>query len=209
MSDRFKQLTKSQLVAYFKDYREAFPEWSVENELVLYRSAGLVKQIITLEDLRSGGYRPLHYVNFPGPPNRGQLLYGFLSVRYRQIRPREHIAKWPLVVKAMEEEFLPPVREPLDPAQVLRYAEEKVTRPETENANVLASLAVLSVYLGDSDRALKWCDRSISRLANIGRDLAAWEMQLASFNQRLRQAVQAGSAREFLQEESHQRPISG
>lgn len=199
MSVRIKPLTKPQLISFFKDYREAFPEWSVEHDIVLSRAIGPVKQVIAFEALRSGAYRPSHSVRVAGPPDGGQLLFQFLDVRHRAILPREHATQLPLVIKAMEEQFVPAVREPLDLARVLQLSEAQVARDGSENSVTFSSLAALSAYLGDSDRALMWCERSNSRLTGTGRELADWESRLATFNQELREAIQTSRTREFLQ----------
>jgi hypothetical protein len=200
-------MTKAELISIFKDYRDAFPMWSVEHDVVLARAVGPVKQFIAFEDLSSGDYRPSNRIEVEGPPDGGQLLFQFLDYPYRQVRPREHAAKWPLVVKAMEEQFLPPVREPLGLARVLQLSEEQIAREGIENSVYFSTLAALSVYLGDLDRALRWCDRSSSRLASLGREPADWELRLGSFNQQLRASIQTGRAREFLQERAHHTPL--
>ena len=200
MPVRIKPLTKAQLAGFFRDYRDAFPGWSVEADVVLSRALGPVKQVIAFEALRSGAYRPSHSIEVTGPPDTGQLLFQHLDVRHREVLPREHATKWPFVVKAMEEQFLPAVREPLDLARVLRLGEEQVARDGSENPVSFSSLAALSAHLGDSDRSLRWCDRSSSRLASLGRDPADWESRLDSFNQQLRKSIQTGRVREFLRE---------
>lgn len=199
MPVKIRPLTKAQLVGFFKDYRDAFPVWSVEHDVVLYRTLGPVKQIIAFEALRSGAYRPSHSIEVAGPPDGGQLLFQYLDIHHREVLPREHAAKWPAVVKAMEEQFLPDVRVSLDLAGVLQLGEEQIARDGSENPISLSSLATLSARLGDSDRALKWCDRLNSRLASLGREPADWESRLASFNQRLRNSIQNERVREFLQ----------
>lgn len=194
-----KPLTKAQLVGFFRDYRDVFLEWSVEHDVVLFRTLGPVKQIIAFEALRSGSYRPSHSVRVVGPPDGGQLLFRFLDIRHREITPREHATKWPLVVKAMEEQFLPPVREPLELAKVLQFGEEQVVHDGGSNAVTLSSLAALNAYLGDSDRSLLWCDRSSSRLASMGHQPTDRDARLQAFNRHLRESIQTGCALEFLQ----------
>jgi len=208
MPIKIQPLTKAQLVGYFRDYREAFPEWSVEHEVVLYRSAGPVKQLIGFEALRSGAYRPSHSVEVAGTPEGGQVLFQFLDVRHREVLPREHAAKWPSVVKAMEDQFLPALHEPLEPTEVLRLGEESVVKWKVESPAAFSSLAALSAHLGDLDRSLRWCDRSDSRLASMGRELAEWEVRLVSFNQHLRRAIQKGRTCEVLEDGTNRRPIS-
>ncbi len=114
--------------------------------------------------------------------------------------PREHAAKWPLVVKAMEQQFQPPVREPLDLIKVLRLAEEDVTVVGCENLSSLSALASLCAYLGDADGTLRWCEHTLSVFANLGRAPAEWELQMAAFCRQLRNAVELGGARDYLRE---------
>lgn len=199
MPVRLKPLTRAQLVGFFKDYRDAFPEWSVERDVVLFRAVGPIKQVIAFEALRSGAYRPSHGVRVAGPPGGGQILFQFLDIRHREVSPREHAAQWPLVVQAMEEQFVPPIRRPLDLGEVLRHGGEEATG-DGANSVTLSSLAALSAHLEEFDQSLAWCDRSSSRLAGMGRELADGESRLVRFNEQLREAIQSGRAGEFLRQ---------
>lgn len=199
MAVQIKPLTKTQLVGYFNAYREKFPEWDVESDVVLVRAVGPIKQRIAFEALRSGAYRPSCSVNVIDPPDGAQVLFRFLDIKHREVLPREHAAKFSLVLKAMEEQFQPGVRNSLDVAEVLKLAEEEVARDRIENVNHSCALATLNAYLGNTERALWWCDRLEAQLANLGRDPADWELRKRDFTRQLRNAVHRGETHAFLQ----------
>lgn len=195
-----KRLTKTQLRGFFKDYRSAFPEWSVEHDLLLTRMLGPVKQHIGFEALRYGAYRPSNSIDVAGTPGTGQLVFQFLDVRHREVTAREHPTMWNSIVNAMEEQFLPDIRKPLDLVQVLQVSEGWVKRERCETPNICSSLATLSAHLGDLDRSLRWCNRSSFLLANRGRGLSDWELKLNCFNEQLKNAIQNRQTHEFLQD---------
>jgi len=183
---KIRPLTKQELTKYFSDYRREFPDWAVEHDVVLTRQQEPLKQRIAFEALRDGTYRPSHSMDVLIAPDVGIL-------------PREHAGKWRQVVRAMEEQFQPSIRKPLDVVEVLRLGEQEVALSPQANANYLTGLAALSAYVGDVERALSWSDRVEERLRSQGRPPAPWELRLADFNRRLRQAVQSGQQRAFLQ----------
>lgn len=199
MAVQIKPLTKKQLAEYFSAYREKFAEWDVESDVVLVRAVGPIKQRIAFEALRSGAYRPSCSITVTGPPDGAQVLIRFLDIKHREVLPREHAVKCPLVLKAMEEQFQPGVRDSLNAAEVLRLAEEEVVRDRIENVNHSCALATLNAYVGNNDRALWWCDRLESQLASTGRTPADWELRKRDFTRHLRNAVQRGETHAFLQ----------
>jgi hypothetical protein len=193
-----RKLTKQDLAGFFADYRSAFPDWDVEHDVVLVRSHGLLEQRIAFEALRSGAYRPSCAVYVR--PADAQLLFRFLDVKHREVRPREHTRKWPLVLKAMEEQYEPPIRALLSAADVLRRAEEEATRDSISNVNLATGLAVLNAHLERTDRALDLCMRIDDMLENLGRPPADWEVERAQLANRLRDALQAGRHQALLEE---------
>ena len=195
---KIRPLTKQELTKYFSDYRREFPDWAVEHDVVLTRQQEPLKQRIAFEALRDGTYRPSHSMDVLIAPDVG-ILPRFLDIKHREILPREHAGKWRQVVRAMEEQFQPSIRKPLDVVEVLRLGEQEVALSPQANANYLTGLAALSAYVGDVERALSWGDRVEERLRSQGRPPAPWELRLADFNRRLRQAVQSGQQRAFLQ----------
>src|SRR2546426_8957898 len=134
MPVKIKPLTKQQLFEYSKVYRDAFPDWAVENEVVLVRLQGPIKQCIAFEALRGGAYRPSSSVEV-SVSDGVRILFSFLDIKNREILPRDYLVKWPRIVKAMEEQFRPPIRRPLDVAEVLRLGEQEVARDQIENVN--------------------------------------------------------------------------
>lgn len=198
-------LTKKQLLGYFQVYRDAFPDWKVEHGVMLRRCSGPISQVIDFQSLRYGAYRPSCCIDVIGPPDHGSsLLHQFLDVKHREVEPRQHDTKWPLVLKAMEEQFVPNVRKPLDIAEVFRLAEEAAMRDGIENIRYLNGLATLSVHLGNMDRAIHWCNRAENWLNVIGRKPVDWELNQAKFSRQLREAVQRGQGLEFLADEANQ-----
>jgi len=105
MPVKIKPLTKQQLFEYFKVYRDAFPDWAVENEVVLVRLQGPIKQCIAFEALRGGAYRPSSSVEVL-VSDGVRILFSFLDIKNREILPRDYLVKWPRIVKAMEEQFV-------------------------------------------------------------------------------------------------------
>jgi hypothetical protein len=192
-----KPLTKRQLIECFTDYRGAFPDWTVEHDVVLTRSEGPLKQHIAFEALRSGAYRPSCSVEVL-VTLEVRILFCFLDIKHREVYPREHLAKWPGLVRAMEEQFQPPVRNPLDVLEVFRLEEEAVVRDRIENVNHFCALAALGAFLGYAESALLWCDRAERDLKNQGHQPAEWELRQAQFARRLREAIEAGQAELFL-----------
>jgi hypothetical protein len=197
MAVKIQPLTKSQLVGYFNDYRSAFPDWEVEHDVVLARSDGPLKQRIAFEALRSGAYRPSHSIEVLIAPDV-RVLAGFLDIKHREVLPREHAAKWPRVLKAMEEQFLPSIRRPLDAAEVLQLAEEEVVRDRIDKTHYSVALAALNAFTGNSERAIWWCERVPAQLASLGREPVDWERCHADYAEALREATGEGRARQFL-----------
>jgi hypothetical protein len=200
MPIKITPLTKKQLIDYFHVYRAAFPDWVVEHDVVLTRVHGPLKQNIAFEALRSGAYRPSCGIDILlRIPDGCGILDQFLDVKHRQVLPREHATKWPLVLKAMEEQFMPPIRKPLEVTETLELAEDVVRlNPDNININFSTALAALNAYLGDAQRALYWCDRVAESAANKSRGLADWEARKTKFIRELRQSIEDGKEREFL-----------
>ena len=167
---------------------------------MLTRTHGPLKQAIHFQSLRSGAYRPSHAINIlTRVPDGCSILHRHLDVKHREVLPREHATKWPLVLKAMEEQFLPSIRKPLDVAETLRLAEEEADRDRIDNINYSTGLAVLSAYLGNTERALYWCGRVEETATHIGRPLGDWETRKRHYALELQQAVKLGkSTGEFL-----------
>jgi hypothetical protein len=192
-------LTKKQLLGYFQVYRDAFPDWKVEHGVMLTRSLGPISQHIPFQNLQYGAYRPSCSIRVIGPPDGGSaLLIQLLDVKHREVEPRQHDTKWPLVLKAMEEQFVPNIRKPLDMEEVVRLAEEEVGHDGVESIRECTGLATLNVHLRRFKKAIEWCDRAEASLGRIGREPVAWELAQAQFASQLRGAIQNDRGLEFL-----------
>jgi hypothetical protein len=105
---------------------------------------------------------------------------------------------WRRVVTAMEEQFRPSIRKPLDLEEVKRLCEEAAK----DRANDLCMLAVLNAHLGYSQEAIACCDRMQEvpppKLAT-GLD---WEERFKEFGRQLKAAILAGNERKFLENAS-------
>lgn len=195
----YAPLTKRELQECFESYRNAFPAWNVEHDVMLTRKHGPLRQAIYLESLRYAAYRPAHSVDLLfNIPDGCTILHQQLDVKHREVERRQHRTKWPLVLKAMEEQFQPSIRKPLDMAETLLLAEDEVERNRIDNINYSTGLAALNAYLGNRDRALYWCRRIEEAATNMGRPVGDWEIRKRRYALELKQAVKAGTAREFL-----------
>jgi hypothetical protein len=75
-------LTKKQLIDFFRVYRDAFPDWSVEHDVMLTRTHDPLRQSIDFQSLRSGAYRPSSAINLLMPiPDGCSILNQHLDVR--------------------------------------------------------------------------------------------------------------------------------
>jgi hypothetical protein len=198
-----KPLTKKELREFFQVYQEAFPDWDVEHHVMLTRSAGPISQNIPFQSLSYGAYRPECMIDVAGPPDGGaRLLHQMLDVEHRQVERRQHVTEWPKVLKAIEEQFVPDVRKPLDVGEVLRLAEEEALRDRISNERYLNGLATLNVHVGRDDRAVEWCDRAESSFKEFADAMPPpdWMLKQVEFARRLRDAIREGRGRQFLDE---------
>lgn len=196
-----KSLTKKELEEYFRVYREAFPDWDADAPYALQRTCGPITQTIGFQSLSYGAYRPSCGVRVVGPPDGGSsVLPQMLDVKHREVRRREHVEKWPKVLRAIEEQFVPDVRKPLDIAEVLRLAEKSAERDGRFKTRESNGLATLNVHLGHDDRAIEWCDRAEASFKEFAEATPPpdWMLKQIEFTRQLRDAIREGRGREFL-----------
>jgi hypothetical protein len=194
MAIKIRPLTKKQLAEIVECYATVFPDWEIVNGQVFARTFGPVCQLVGIEALRSGAYRPWAGIRaVPVPDVR--MLHQFLDIKHVQILPRQHSAMWKDVVAAMEEQFRPSIRKPLDLREIKGLCEQEA-RPMT---NDLCMLAILSAYLGERAEALSFCEQ----METVGPPTLAprldWERRHLEFGRELRQAIEAGNERPFLE----------
>lgn len=196
-----KPLTKKELKEYFQVFRDAFADWEVDAPYSLSRTCGPITQVIGFQSLSSGAYRPMCGVEVSGPPGGDTpLLPQMLDVKHREVSRREHAEKWPKVLKAIEQQFVPDVRKPLDIAEVLRLAEEHAERSGITNERYLVGLATLNAHLSHDDRAIEWCDRAEASIKEFAEStpLSEGMKKDSDFACHLREAIQSGRGKEFL-----------
>lgn len=194
-----KPLTKKELKEYFQVYRDAFAEWEADVPYSLTRTCGPITQVIGFQSLSYGAYRPMCGVEVTGPPDGGSsVLPQMLDVKHRQVERRQHATEWPKVLRAIEEQFVPDVRKPLDVVEVLQLAEEEAEKGA--NGRYFNGVAALSAFVGQDDRAIEWCNRAEASFNEFGQAMPCpdWMLKQAAFSRNLREAIQSGRGKEFL-----------
>lgn len=188
-------LTKQQLREIMEIYHARFPEWSLLPESNRFvRVSGPVLQQIGFEALRSGVYRPSSCIRVLIAPDV-VVLASFLDIRHREISLREHPRKIDAVVVAMEQQFQPAIREPLDHKEVKRLCASNDTR----NLYDLAALVALHAYDGDIYKAKEYTNEAINSTSSFDRRLHDWELDLVRFMETLRDLLDSGEYREKLE----------
>jgi hypothetical protein len=192
-----RPLTKKQLAEVVGCYASAFPGWQLVGGVCLVRTHGPVLQQIGFEALRSGAYRPAMGIEALPLPT-AWMLPQFLDIKHRQTLLRQHASKWRDVVVAMERQFRPSVRAPLDLREVRALCQQEA-RETTSN---LCMLAILSASLGEGERALAYCDRAERAPPPTLAPRLDWERRHVEFARQLRAAIEIGDERRFLDEAS-------
>jgi hypothetical protein len=193
---KYTPLTKTRLKAIVADYATTFPDWMLfPSGTAFVRSFGPVQQMIWFQNMRTY-YRPTQVINTTVLP-QPRMLTQMLDVKHREVEHRWHERKFADTLAAMEQQFRPDIRKPLDIAEVLALCEaEAGSMPDTTNN--LAMLAILNAWLGRDAEALDCCERMqhcpLPKLA----PMPEWEEAMRTFGRDLAKAVEAGTARGFL-----------
>ena len=196
---RYLPMTRKEQREVLQCYATAFPDWKVIADGRLVRYHGPIMQQIGFEALRGWSYRPAAVIRaLPLPTVR--MLDQLLDIkRGGSIGMRDHPRQWKDVVVAMEQQFRPSVRKPLDLREVTELCKHEVL----ERTNDLCMLAILNAYLGENEQALSYCERiQAAPLPTLPPPLKAspaWERQRREFGLRLKEAIEQGKAREFLE----------
>jgi hypothetical protein len=186
-------LTKKQLKEVVECYAAGFPGWKVIGGDHLVRIHGPIVQQIGFEGLRSGAYRPAAGI-WPSALPTVYMLHQLLDVKHRQLLLREHPSKWKGVLAAMEQQFRPSIRKPLDLREVKGLCEQEAR----ESTNDLCMLAILNAYLGEEEQAVSYCERMQTVPPPTLAPRLDWEQRHREFGRQLRQAIEAGNERQFL-----------
>lgn len=197
---KYTPMTKGQLKAVVSEYAARFPEWAIfVDGTAFVRRSGPIQQIIWFQKMSSAAYRPTHGMSsLVLPEAHIRMLPQVLDVKHREVEHRWHDRKFADTLVAMEEQFRPAIRMPLDIAEVLVLCDaEAAAMPDTTNN--MAMLAILNAWLGRDADALDCCERMqhcpLPKLA----PMPEWEEAMRAFGRDLAKAVQAASAREFLE----------
>ena len=197
----YKRMTKKQIKEIVAEYATHFPGWELLSDGTAFlRKTGPIRQMIWFQALRTGDYRPTHGVSSLVLPKAYiRMLPQLLDVRNRESNLKQHEKRMPSMLVAMDQQFQPNIRKPLDVADVLELCEaEAGTMPDT--ANNMTMLAILTAWLDRNEEALVYCERlqncSPVRLA----PMPEWEEAMGEFGVALADAIEAGRGRSFLED---------
>jgi hypothetical protein len=125
------------------------------------------------------------------------MLPQLLDVRNRQSTQKQHAARMPNILVAMEQQFKPDIRKPLDLEEVLALCKaEAEAMPDTTNN--MSMLAILCAWLDLKADALDFCERMQNCAMPTLAPMPEWEEKMRSFGRNLADAVRAGTSRQFL-----------
>jgi hypothetical protein len=192
---KYTPMTKGQLKAVVADYAATFPDWAlVQDGMAFVRSFGPIQQMIWFQKMSSASYRPSHVINTTALSMPRMLTQ--LPFRPSTISQTSHSHRWPEMLAAMEQQFKPDIRKPLDVAEVLELCEAEA---RLDSTNDLTMLAVLYAWLGRDAEALDCCERMQHCPLPTLAPMPEWEDAMRTFGRALAKAVGAGTAREFLE----------
>lgn len=191
-----------------EDYATAFPGWSFYKDdffFGLWRSSGPIRQNIWFGVMSDGEYRLSHDVTAFVPHLQAignvkpwvGMLPQFLSIRdgLQSISPSRHAARWRDAVAAMDREFKPSLREPLDLAKIVEMCIAETLGYWGENN--LAMVAILNASMGRTDEARQCCIR-LQSLERSDDDMLDWQRAMKAFGLDLLKAIEAGEEEQFL-----------
>ena len=190
----YKPMTKKQLKGVVAEYAATFPDWMMlEDNTAFFRDHGPIRQMIWLQRLSYAAYRPTHVISAL-PIAIPSMLTQLMDVRNRQVEFKWHERKWRGAVAAMEQQFKPNIRKPIDLAEVLTLCEAEVR----EATNDLAMLAILYAWLERKAEATDCCERMQHCPLPTLAPMPKWEEAMRSFGRDLARAIEAGNERAFL-----------
>lgn len=194
---KYLPMTDSQLKAVVKDYATAFPSWTLHfDKTAIFRRSGPVEQMIWFQKMSSAAYRPTHVINttiLKIPRMLNQLPF-----RPSAVELRAHDRKFGEMLAAMERQFQPDIRKPLDPAEVLLLCETEA-KSMPDSTNNLAMLAILYAWLGRKAEALECCERMQHCLLPALAPMPEWEDAMRKFGRELAAVTIEGKEIQFLE----------
>ena len=196
LKQRYSPMTKGQLKAVIADYAARFPDWMpVHKGMAIVRNSGPIQQMVWFQKMSSAAYRPTHVINSTAL-SMPRMLSQMLDVKHREVEHRLHEQKFANTLAAMEQQFQPDIRKPLDMENVLELCEAAARQDST---NDLAMLAILYAWLDRKPEALDACARMQSTVPPTLAPISEWEAEMKAFGRSLALAVEAGTAQEFLE----------
>lgn len=197
---KYTPITKAQLKEVVAQYAAHFPDWVMfVDGTAFVRRQGPIQQVIWFQKMSSAAYRPTHGIRSLVMPEAFiRMLPQMLDVRHREVEHRCHERKFAATLAAMEQQFRPDVRKPLDIAEVLALCEtEAAAMPDTTSN--MAMLAILNAWLGRDAAALNRCERMQHCPLPTLAPVPGWEAAMRAFGCDLARAVEVGTARAFLE----------
>lgn len=192
---KYAPITKAQLKVVVSDYLEAFPDWEIiPDGTAFVRTLGPVRQMIWFQKMGSAAYRPTHVVNSTVLPTL-RMLHQLLDVKHREVEVRWHERKLPATLAAMEQQFKPGIRKPLDIAEVLALCERDARLDAT---NDLVMLAILYAWLDRKLEALDCCERVPHCPLPTLAAMPDWERTMRAFAGELADAIRDDNAKPLL-----------
>ncbi|UOF15053.1 hypothetical protein IEQ11_25670 [Lysobacter capsici] len=193
---KYAPISKAQLKAIVIDYASMFPDWSLLPEgSGIVRSLGPVQQMIWFQKMSSAAYRPTHVMNTTVSP-MPRMLHQLLDVKHREIEVGWHERKLSQTIIAMEQQFRPAIRRPLNVAEILELCEIESRR---DSLNDLMMLAILYAWFERKTEALDCCSRmQLCPLPTLA-PAPEWEAMMRAFGDQLANAVENGNGRSFLE----------
>jgi hypothetical protein len=200
LKHRYAPMTKAQLKSVIADYAARFPDWElVHDGMAFVRGSGPVQQMIWFQKMSSAAYRPTHSIRALALPDAHiRMLPQIMDVKHREVEYRLHEQKFANTLAAMEQQFQPDIRKPLDIAEVLALCEARAGEMP-DSTNNMAMLAILSAWLDRKAEALDYCERMQHCPLPTLAPMLEWENSMSTFGRALAKAVEAGTAREFLE----------
>ncbi|WP_456968282.1 hypothetical protein [Luteibacter sp. HA06] len=162
-------------------------------EIALVRQSGPIQQMIWFQKMNYAAYRPSHVVKAL-PISMPRMLAQHLDIRNREIKYASHASQMVNVVSAMELQFMPSIRKPLDPTEVLALCEAEAR----ETTNDLMMLAILYAWIGQKEKAVDCCERLQSTASPLLAPVPEWEEAMRQFGKELVVAITSGNERVLL-----------
>ena len=188
----YERIKKADLRKIVADYAEIFYGWQLFDGVAFFREEGPIRQMVWFEALRTGDYRPLCGISASVMPTV-RMLPQMLDVKHRQSTQKQHLIRKPGIEDAMKEQFLPNICKQLDLTEVFSLCSASAR----ETTNDLAMLAIISGWLGRLDVARDYSSRALS-CPSVLAPVPEWEAEIKAFCASLAQAIETGSASEFL-----------